>query len=267
MRTVNIAFSQRPNDTFIFHAMLHGLVDTGDFNFITHLHDIEILNDSAFTGRFDITRLSYHAYHYLKDKYDMLNAGPVIGYGCGPMIVKAGSEKNIEEMTVAIPGEYTTAYMLLRLWNPEIKKIKHERFDRIITGVKDGRYDAGLIINEGRFVYRDHGLTPVIDLGEWWEKETSSPVPLGFLAIKNDRFTKEEKIELDAVIKSSIQYALNNRDASEELVKRHSQDLDDDLIEKHIGLYINEFTIDPGETGNNAVRKLEEMAKGKEIFI
>jgi len=266
MRTVSIAFSPCPNDTFIFHAMLHGLVDTGGYNFIPHLHDIETLNDSAFTGRFDITKLSFHAYLYLKNKYDLLNSGSALGFGCGPLLVKADSDKLVEDMTIAIPGEYTTAYMLLRLWNPEITHTIHQRFDRIMDGVKDGKYDAGLIIHEGRFVYQNYGLHPIIDLGEWWEKETSSPIPLGCITVKNDRFRKEERDEIDSIIRSSVQYALNNRDASEEFIKLHSQEIDDEVIENHIRLYVNEFSVDLGETGRKAVNKLEEMARERHII-
>jgi len=266
MRTVNIAFSPCPNDTFIFHAMLHGLVDTGDFQFETHLHDVETLNDSAFTGRFDITKLSFHAYLYLKNKYDLMNSGSALGFGCGPLLIKADSEKRVEDMLIAIPGEYTTAYMLLKLWNPAIDNIAPVRFDKIMDGVKTGKYDAGLIIHEGRFVYQSYGLNQIIDLGEWWERETSSPIPLGCIAIKNDRFTKEEKLELDAILKSSIQYAFNDRDASEEFIKRYSQELDDEVIENHIRLYVNEFSLDLGEKGRDAVKRLEEMAKERHII-
>jgi len=266
MKTVNIAFSPCPNDTFIFHAMLNGLVDTGNFNFITHLHDVETLNDSAFTGRFDITKLSFHAYLYLKNKYDLLESGSALGFGCGPLLVKSDSDKKIEEMTIAIPGEYTTAYMLLKLWNPEIDKIKPVRFDKIMAGVQEGKYDAGLIIHEGRFVYQNYGLKSIIDLGEWWEKETSLPIPLGCIAIKNDRFTRDEKDQLNAIIKSSILYALNNRDASEEFIKRFAQELDDRVIENHIKLYVNDFTVDLGDTGHKAIKKLEELAGDKNII-
>jgi len=266
MKTVNIAFSPCPNDTFIFHAMLHGAVDTGDYNFVTHLHDIETLNDSAFTGRFDITKLSFHAYLYLKNKYDLLNSGSALGFGCGPLLVKADSDKNISDMSIAIPGEYTTAYMLLKLWHPEIANVTHVRFDRIMDLVKEGRYDAGLIIHEGRFVFQNYGLKSIIDLGEWWEKETSSPIPLGCITIKNDRFSSEEKAELDAIIKSSVQYALNNREASEEFIKLYSQELDDEVIENHIRLYVNEFTVDLGERGLKAVKILEDMARERNII-
>lgn len=267
MRTVSIAFSPCPNDTFIFHAMLHGLVDTGDFRFNPGLHDIETLNDSAFTGRFDITKLSFHAWLYLKKKYDLLDSGSALGFGCGPLLVKAGSQKKISEMNIAIPGEYTTAYMLLRLWNPDITKIVPTRFDKIMEGIRDGKFDAGLIIHEGRFVYRNYGLEQVIDLGEWWEKETSSPIPLGCITVKNDRFSNEEKKELNAIIRSSVQYALDNRGASGEYIRRHSQELDDDVIESHIKLYVNEYTVDLGEAGRKAISKLEEMAGEKNIIL
>lgn len=266
MKTVNIAFSPCPNDTFIFHAMIHSLVDTGDFKFIPHLHDVETLNEHAFSGKFDVTKLSFHAYLHLKNKYELLNSGSALGFGCGPLLVKGSSVKKVEDMTIAIPGRYTTAYMLLRLWKPGIKNIIPVRFDFIMDGVQNGTYDAGLIIHEGRFVYRNFGLEQIIDLGEWWEKETSSPIPLGCITIRSGRFRKEEKNEIDAIIKASIMYALNNRKASADYIKLHAQELDDEVIENHIKLYVNEFSLDLGRAGYKAIEVLEKMAGERKII-
>ncbi len=266
MKTVTLAFSPCPNDTFIFHAMLHGLVDTGDYRFTPSLLDVETLNRSAFEEKFDMTKLSFNAYLQLKRRYNLLNSGSALGFGCGPILVSAGSEKKIDDMTIAIPGEYTTAYMLLRLWEPHIKHVVPLRFDYIMDDVKEGKYDAGLIIHEGRFIYRNYGLRSIIDLGEWWENETSSPIPLGCITVKNACFTREEQDELDTILKSSVRYALNNRSASREYIKLHSQELDDEVIENHIRLYVNDFTIDLGDAGHRAVKKLEEIAMEKKII-
>lgn len=266
MKTVDLAFSPCPNDTFIFHAMIHGLVDTGDYKFMPHLYDVEALNEFSFSEKFDVTKMSFHAYLHVKDRYGILESGSALGFGCGPLLVKAGSAREIADMRIAIPGRYTTAYMLLRLWQPGVKDTQPVRFDFIMDGVKNGTYDAGLIIHEGRFVYRDHGLEMITDLGEWWEKETGSPIPLGCITARNSRFSAEEKTEISGIIRSSIEYAFNHRDASVNYIKQHAQELDDGVIESHIKLYVNEFSIALGEGGHRAVRTLEEMAEGKNII-
>lgn len=266
MKTVDIAFSPCPNDTFIFHAMLYGLVDTGDYKFIPHLDDVETLNESAFTEKYDVTKLSFHAYLHLRDKYTILESGSALGFGCGPLLVKGNSVKKIQDMTIAIPGRYTTAFMLLRLWQPEVKKIIPARFDLIMEGVKNGTYDAGLVIHEGRFVYRNFGLEQVIDLGEWWEEETGSPIPLGCITARSSIFSEKEKNEISAIIRSSIEYAFSNREASVSFIKLHAQELDDNVIESHIRLYVNEFSLGLGEQGHRAVQILEKMAQEKKIL-
>jgi 1,4-dihydroxy-6-naphthoate synthase len=162
MKTVNIAFSPCPNDTFIFHAMVHSLVDTGDFRFIPRLYDVETLNEFALAEKYEVTKLSFHAYLHLKDRYGILESGSALGFGCGPLLVKGGSTKSIGDMTIAIPGRYTTAFMLLRLWEPAAKKIIPVRFDYILEGVQNGTYDAGLIIHEGRFVYKNYGWSRLL---------------------------------------------------------------------------------------------------------
>lgn len=266
MKTVNIAFSPCPNDTFIFHAMIHGLVDTGDCKFIPHLHDVETLNEFAFMEKFDVTKLSFHAYLHVKDKYGLLESGSALGFGCGPLLVKADSHKEIPDMKIAIPGKYTTALMLLRLWQPRVRDTEPVRFDFIMDGVKNGSYDAGLIIHEGRFVYKNYGLKQIIDLGEWWESETGSPIPLGCITARNSRFSADEKNEISGIIRSSIKYALSHGDAPVQYIKQHAQELDDNVIESHIKLYVNEFSLALGETGHRAVNVLEKMAKEKNII-
>jgi len=266
MKTVNIAFSPCPNDTFIFHAMVHRLVDTGDFRFIPRLYDVETLNEFALAEKFEVTKLSFHAYLHLNDKYEILESGSALGFGCGPLLVRGSTTKEIGDMTIAIPGRYTTAFMLLRLWEPSAKKIIPVRFDYIMEGVHNGIYDAGLIIHEGRFVYKKYGLEQIVDLGEWWEKETGAPIPLGCITARNSSFSEKEKNELSTIIRSSIEYAINNREASREYIKYNAQELDDEVIESHIRLYVNEFSLSLGDQGYRAIRILEKMAREKQII-
>ncbi len=265
-RNITLAYSPCPNDTFIFHAMVHGLVDTGDYRFIPHLDDVESLNESAFTGRFDVTKLSFHAWLLLKGRYALLDSGSALGFGCGPLLVTRNSDKIIEEMKIAVPGRYTTALMLLKLWKPAAHNITPMRFDLIMECVKSGEFDAGLIIHEGRFVFQDYGLTQIIDLGEWWEQFTSSPIPLGCIAADSAAFSKTEMNDISTIIKSSVEYAFADRSASADYIKQHARELDDGVIESHINLYVNKFTLSLGSEGHRAVELLESMAKERGII-
>lgn len=266
MTTLDIAFSTCPNDTFILHAMLHGYIDTGSLNFTPHMHDVEALNIKAFAKTFHISKLSFYAYLKLKQAYEILDSGSALGYGCGPLLVGRSSDLFRSEAKVAIPGEYTTAYLLLKLWNPEIRNVEVTRFDNILEGVQIGRYDAGLIIHEGRFIYPEYGCVEIIDLGRWWEGETGLPIPLGCIAVRKDRLTISLKHDIESVLRDSVQYAIENRSASREFVKSHAQELDDQVVDGHIDLYVNNFTISLGDTGRRAIRALEEMAQWKKVL-
>jgi 1,4-dihydroxy-6-naphthoate synthase len=266
MTKLSIAFSPCPNDTFIFHAMLHNRIDTGEYTFSPYIDDVEALNNAAFKKRFQITKLSFYAYLMLKDEYEILDSGSALGFGCGPLIVARKDRIFSTDFRVAIPGDYTTARLLLKLWNPEIKNIVVTRFDRILPGVQSSEYDAGLIIHEGRFVYPDYDCIKVIDLGEWWEKETGLPIPLGCIAIRKDHDTIRHKEQIELLIKKSVIYAKKNRDNSRHFVKKHAQELDDMVIDGHIDLYVNDFTVSLGLMGKKAVQTLEEMARWKKII-
>lgn len=266
MMDMDTAFSPCPNDTAIFHAMLHGLVDTGDLKFIPHLHDVEELNRRAFSGTFSVTKLSFFAWMQLKDRYDILDSGAALGYGCGPLLVGKTPDIPDPAATIAIPGEYTTAHLLLRLWRPELRNTVITRFDTILTGVRSGEYDAGLIIHEGRFVYREYGCRKIIDLGDWWEQETGSPIPLGCIAVRNDLPPPVSKTHIETILRASVEYMLNDRKPSRDYVKQHAQELDDRVIDSHIDLYVNNFTVSLGEAGAKAVQTLMEMAQCKQIL-
>ena len=266
MNKLSIAFSPCPNDTFIFHAMLHRNIDTGGYAFSPHMDDVEALNTAAFEKRFEITKLSFYAYLLLKEDYEILDSGSALGFGCGPLLVVRKDKAFSPAFRVAIPGNYTTAFLLLKLWNPEIKNTTAMRFDRILPGVQSGEYDAGLIIHEGRFICKDYNCDKVIDLGEWWENETNLPIPLGCIAIRKDPETIIHKENIESLIRNSLLYAKNNRAASRSFVREHAQEMDDDVIDGHIGLYVNDFTANLGETGQRAIQTLEEMARWKKIL-
>jgi len=266
MTTLDLAFSTCPNDTFIFHAMLHDRIDTANLRFIPHMHDVEALNKKAFSKTFHISKLSFYAYLKLRQSYEILDSGSALGYGCGPLLVGRSSDLLFPEAKVAIPGEYTTAYLLLKLWNPEIRNVEVTRFDNILEGVQIGRYDAGLIIHEGRFIYPEYGCVKIIDLGKWWEDETGLPIPLGCIAVSKDCPAIDLKDDIESVLRNSVQYALKNKSASREFVKLHAQELDDQVIDGHIDLYVNNFTISLGDNGRKAIQTLEEMARWKKIL-
>ena len=266
MPALDIGFSTCPNDTFIFHAMLYGFIDTRGMVFNPHLHDVEELNNKAFSLAFHISKLSFYAYFKLKETYEILDSGSALGYGCGPLLIGRPSMQFTTESKIAIPGQYTTAYLLLQLWNPEIRNVEVTRFDNILEGVKTGKYDAGLIIHEGRFVYPDYGCVKIIDLGEWWEDETGLPIPLGCIAVRKDRPTLALKADIESVLRNSIQYAFENRAASRKFIKMHAQEMDDQVIDGHIDLYVNDFTLSLGHEGRKAIETLEEMAQWKGIL-
>lgn len=265
MKNLSVAFSSCPNDTFIFYAMLHNLIDTYDFIFSPHIHDVDYLNKQALKMTFDVSKLSFYTYLKLKKNYNLLSSGSALGYGCGPLLVTGNTDKSIEDMIIAIPGKDTTANLLLQIWNPKISKTVESVFDKIIPGVASGKYDAGLIIHEGRFIYQDYGLKSVIDLGQWWESETGLPIPLGCIAIKNT-FGSETRNTISEILKDSVLHAFNNREASREYVRHFAIEMDDSIIDQHINLYVNDFTIDLGDKGREAVQKLEAMAQRRNLI-
>ncbi|OQY58565.1 MAG: hypothetical protein B6245_11195 [Desulfobacteraceae bacterium 4572_88] len=260
---IDMGFSPCPNDTFIFHAMVHGLVDTTGFRFIPHIDDVEALNQKASEGLLPVTKLSFYAYLLLRNRYTLLDSGSALGYGCGPLLVAKSPLENPATAKIAIPGTYTTAHMLLRLWCPEIRNVTPTRFDLILPGVQSGEFDAGLIIHEGRFIYPEYDCIRIVDLGEWWESETGLPIPLGCIAIRNDPETICHKGIIESVLRNSVNYAFEHREASRAFIKSHAREMDGAVIDKHIGLYVNEFTVSLGETGMKAVRKVSEMVSQK----
>lgn len=261
---ITLAFSPCPNDTFVFHALLHGIIDTGGYTFTPHIADVEELNRLAFAGTHDVTKLSFAAWLALKDRYTLLDAGAALGFGCGPLLVAGKPLSSLEDARIAVPGQYTTAFLLLRLWNPNLRHIESTRFDAILPGIAAGRYDAGLIIHEGRFVYPQYHCTPIIDLGQWWETQTGLPIPLGCIAVRGD--LRHAKTALEDLIRASIRAARANPDAARDFIKRHAQELDDTVIQEHIALYVNDYTLNLGDEGQRAIATLQDAARRQGVL-
>lgn len=254
-----LAYSPCPNDTYIFGALTNGLL-TGVPEVREHLADIEELNTAAAHGEYELTKVSYGAIPFLMDRYRILPSGGALGRGCGPLLVARPDASpelfaDFARKKIAIPGERTTAFMLLQLALGRRPKTVQMRFDRIVDAVVNGEVDAGLIIHESRFTYRDAGLISITDLGEWWENMTLLPVPLGAILVRNDVDPAQARA-LDEAIRTSLNFARSNEEAVMPYVREHAFEMNDDVMRSHIALYVNEFTDDLGETGRNAVRAL-----------
>ena len=257
---LSLGYSPCPNDTFIFYALAHKKLK-GKLEFSEILRDVETLNRMALRKELDVTKASFHAFGFLREDYCLLHSGSALGRGCGPLIVaKAPIEiSDLARLRIAIPGKMTTAYLLLQLFAPGIKNIVEMPFERIMNAVSLGTVDAGLIIHEGRFTYPKYNLVKLIDLGEWWEEETGLPIPLGGI-LANRELGADMIRKIDALVKESVEYAFQNRQATKEYIKSNAQELDNEVIEQHIQLYVNDYTLDIGD-GIIAIEKLLKNAE------
>jgi 1,4-dihydroxy-6-naphthoate synthase len=265
--TLSLGFSPCPNDTFIFDAMIHGKIDTEGIDFQVVMEDVENLNQKAFRGDLDITKLSYHAYAYLTDKYVLLDAGSALGNNCGPLLISKKDKKDIphNELKVAIPGKYTTANFLFSLAYPLVVNKKEMVFHEIEDAVLMGEVDAGVIIHENRFTYAEKGLKKVIDLGEFWESTTGFPIPLGGIVVKRS-LPNDIKNKINRIMQRSVRYAFENRESSMGFVKQHAQEMDEHIMKQHIDLYVNHYTENLGTIGKKAVNFFFETAIEKKII-
>lgn len=259
---LTLGFSPCPNDTFIFDAMVNGKIDTKGIDFEYVLEDVETLNRWAGEGRLDITKLSYNTFLHVVTDYALLHSGSALGNGVGPMLIAKQplDLANIAAYKIAIPGINTTANLLLTLAFPQAKDKTETLFSDIEAAVLHGSFDAGLIIHESRFTYAQKGLVKLIDLGDWWEQATGAAIPLGGIVARRS-FGKELSATIDNIIKESVQYSWNNYPTLAPFVKEHSQEMEEDVMRKHIDLYVNEYTTDLGETGRKAINTLFEKAK------
>jgi 1,4-dihydroxy-6-naphthoate synthase len=250
----------------MFYALATRKIDTGDINYIHSLSDIETLNRKAMEGEFEVSAVSFHAYAYLTDRYALMSCGASMGRNYGPIVVAARSmqPRALADKVVAIPGALTTAFLALRLFHPEIR-YEVVAFDRILDEVVKGKYDAGLLIHEGQLTYRELGLHKVLDLGEWWLERTGLPLPLGGNVIKRDLGpVMIERISQD--IRKSIQYGLDHREEAMAYAIQFSRGLDTQRVDRFIGMYVNDLTLDYGAAGKAAVRRLLDEAHEKGII-
>ena len=267
IKNLSLAYSTCPNDTFIFHALAHRLIDMKGLSYDIELDDVESLNQKATSLMYNISKLSFAAIGNLQENYALLKTGAALGRGCGPLLVaKPGYRlKKLNASTIAIPGIQTTANLLLGLWAGKNDNTVPMSFDKIMPAVCSGEYDFGVIIHEGRFTFSDYGLECVIDLGQWWEDETSMPIPLGGIAIQRD-LPPDIIHQVEKSIGESVLHAFNDKNASAAYIKQHAQELDDDVINQHIALYVNRFSQSLGSEGEKAVEYLFELARKKGVM-
>lgn len=266
MKTLSLGYSPCPNDTFLFYPLVHGLVDTDGFAFKERLEDVETLNRLALEGVPDVCKVSCHAFGLLRESYVLLRAGGAMGRGCGPLVV-AREPLALEELRhkkIAVPGRHTTALLLLRLLTHP-GEIVCLPFHEIMGAVARGTVDAGLVIHESRFTYPSQGLHQVVDLGVWWEGLTGLPLPLGGIAARRSLGPSALAV-IDRLVRASVRYARSHPDESAGYVRSHSQEMSDEVCASHIGLYVNDFSLDPGREGELALKTLLSMAERRGLI-
>jgi len=254
---VKLAYSPCPNDTFVFHAWTHGLIDDAPPVEVSFA-DIDVTNTAAERGEFDVVKVSYAALPWLLDRYTLLPSGGALGRGCGPLVVTRDNLPDLAGRTVAVPSERSTAYLLFRLWavGQRPARIDVVPFASIMPAVRAGSFDAGLVIHEARFTYPDYGLTALVDLGEWWEADTGMPIPLGAILARRGL----DAAAITHVVRASVEYAWANPTASADYVAEHADEMSPDVQQQHIALYVNEFTRDLGDEGYAAAERLLNRA-------
>ncbi len=244
--TLSLAVSPCPNDTFVFHALIHGLVPGAPPVDLTFA-DVDVTNTAAESGAFDLVKVSYAALPWLLGDYDLLPCGGALGRGCGPLVL-AREQRDLTGATVAVPGDRTTAYLLFRLWASDQPPARIEvvPFHQIMPGVADGTFDAGLVIHEARFTYQRHGLHALADLGEWWEHDTGLPIPLGAILARKGVVDPAQATEW---IRESLRQGWLDPAASQDFILANAQEMEPTVVKQHIELYVNEFTLDLGRDG------------------
>ncbi|MBK9638715.1 MAG: 1,4-dihydroxy-6-naphthoate synthase [Bacteroidetes bacterium] len=256
MNPLKLGFSPCPNDTFIFDALLHQRFSF-PYKVEANLYDVEKLNRLALSAELEISKLSFAAYASVSNKYQILNSGAALGRNCGPLLISKNPVDldNMASLKVAIPGKYTTANLLLSIFFPQLVNKIEVVFSSIEEGVLSGEFDLGLIIHESRFTYAEKGLLKVADLGECWESKFSKPIPLGCIAIRRN-LPKEVKESIQRGISDSVKWAFKNPQDSRDYIQKHAQELSSEVQQKHIDLYVNQFSIDLGVEGREAINLL-----------
>ena len=278
---MSLGYSPCPNDTFIFYALVHGKVPAGGLSFREELADVEALNQKALKKLLDVSKISFHAYCHLREDYVLLRSGAALGRGCGPLVVAREPvapedlQRKLKDMRIAVPGGLTTASLLLSLYGPALREnMEPMLFSDIMPAVKEGRADAGLVIHEGRFTFGNYGLHCLLDLGRWWERETGRPIPLGGIVARRDLGDGTTRAVQEA-IRRSVRYSLQNPAEASAYIRGHAQEMEDNIIQSHIGLYVNDFTLWLDDDGEEAIEELFRRAEkaglakpgSKPIFI
>jgi 1,4-dihydroxy-6-naphthoate synthase len=261
---LSLGFSPCPNDCFMFDAIVNRRIDLEGLTFSVRMEDVEALNRAAFAGSVDVTKLSYHAYAYCAGRYVLLDAGSALGRNCGPLLISkrpvSRQEVAAGDLKIAIPGKYTTANFLLGLAFPAARDRTELVFSEIEAALLAERFDAGLIIHENRFTYEAKGLRKIIDLGEFWEEETGAPIPLGGIVIGRS-LPEDVKQRVNRVLRQSVEYAFAHRADSLPFVREHAQEMSEEVMYRHIDLYVNDFSVNLGSEGRRAVEVLFERGR------
>lgn len=262
-----LGFSTCPNDTFIFDAMVNGRIDTEGLRFELHLADVEELNQLAFKSTLDITKVSYHAFAYLSEAYQLLTAGSALGFNNGPLLISKHKiyPDEVSGLKIAIPGKYTTANLLLSIAFPNLQQKREYLFSDIEEVILSGEADAGVIIHENRFTYQARGLKKIVDLGEYWDQLTGLPIPLGGIIIRRS-LPQELRLKVNRVLRRSVEYAFENPNDSLPFVRQHAQSMEEEVMRNHIELYVNDFSLDLGTKGREAITTLYDKSIALNIF-
>lgn len=268
---LSLGFSPCPNDTFIFDALIHHKIDTEGLDFEVFFDDVETLNQKALRGELDISKLSFHAFAHVANNYALLDAGSALGFGVGPLLI-CKDQRFLEpnaldnpQLKVAIPGKYTTANFLLGVAYPALQNKTEMVFSEIEDALVDGTVDVGLIIHENRFTYADKGLHQIVDLGNFWENLTGCAIPLGGIVV-NRNLSPEVQQKVNRVLKRSVEFAFANPKSGIDFIREHAQAMDEEVMYKHIELYVNKYSVDLGPEGRKAIDILFEMAQNKGII-
>lgn len=264
---LTLGFSPCPNDTFIFDALIHHKIDTEGLEFEVFFDDVETLNQKAFDGVLDISKLSFHAFAYVADHYVLLDSGSALGFGVGPLLIaKRPYQADLSsDVKVAIPGKYTTANFLFSLAYPHATNKLEMMFSDIEEAVVNEEVDMGLIIHENRFTYQQKGLIKIIDLGEYWENLTGHAIPLGGIVVRRS-IPYEIKAKINRVLRRSVEFAFQNPQSGLPFIRSHAQAMEEAVMYKHIELYVNQYSVNLGEEGRKAVELLFSTALDKKII-
>ncbi len=261
-KQITLGFSPCPNDTFIFNGLVNGAVSVPGCEVVAQLHDVETLNRMAFNAVLDVSKLSFFAWLMVKDAYRMLASGGALGYGCGPLVISARrlTMDDMAHCRIVLPGEWTTAHLLFRLWAPRARERIFLPYDQIFTALETGRADCGVIIHESRFVFEQAGFHALVDLGAWWEDQTGLPIPLGCIGA-HSRLPEALFGHLETAIRQSIAMARKAPEAAMPYILAHAQEMHANVVQAHIQTFVNDFSYDLGDIGHTAVKTLEQKAR------